>query len=187
MERLPSSLFAALLALAAMPGCSNSDFASSASDTKNVPHRSVSSASTSDEGTGPDETAAADVVLAPTDHGTGVDDGSAGTDDDMPADGGGTSPPANGSGTGGKNDGKPEEAQIAKIPGLPVIRAGVNFEDSRAGDADYNDAVLCFEGNFKVDGALVTSTSKQKVIASTYSHAGCNHTVKVVIVSAPQD
>ncbi len=69
-----------------------------------------------------------------------------------------------------------------QIAGTPVVRVGVNFEDQGAGgDADYNDAVMCFAGNFKVDGSTVISTQRQQVVASTSSISDCHHEVRVEI------
>ena len=69
-----------------------------------------------------------------------------------------------------------------EIAGTPVVRVGVNFEDQGAGgDADYNDAVMCFAGNFKVDGSTVISTQRQQVVASTSSISDCHHEVRVEI------
>ena len=75
---------------------------------------------------------------------------------------------------------------VAAIPGVPVIRVGVNFEDlgfSTKSDHDYNDAVLCFSGNFKVDGTDVVSTKAQTVEGTTSSISGCHHTIKVTIIA----
>ena len=68
------------------------------------------------------------------------------------------------------------------IAGAPVTRVGINFEDQGAGgDADYNDAVLCFAGHFKVDGTSVISTQAQQVVATTSSISACRHVVRVDI------
>lgn len=70
-----------------------------------------------------------------------------------------------------------------QIAGTPVVRVGINFEDQGAGgDADYNDAVMCFTGNFKVDGSTVISTEAQDVVATTSSISDCHHQVTVQIV-----
>ncbi len=71
------------------------------------------------------------------------------------------------------------------IAGTPVVRVGVNFEDmGQAGDRDYNDAVMCFQGAFKVDGTQVVSTEAQQVTATTWSHSDCRHRVRVEITHA---
>lgn len=75
------------------------------------------------------------------------------------------------------------DEELAKLPGVEVVRAGVNFEDSPSGDNDKNDAVLCFEGKFKVDSGSgdVTSLAKQTVTVSTFSSSGCKHDVRVEV------
>lgn len=77
----------------------------------------------------------------------------------------------------------PRVTSPLEIAGTPVVRVGVNFEDQGAGgDADYNDAVLCFAGAFKVDRATVISTEAQEVIATTSSISACRHRVRVQVV-----
>ena len=77
----------------------------------------------------------------------------------------------------------PRVTSPLEIAGTPVVRVGVNFEDQGAGgDADYNDAVLCFTGAFKVDRATVISTQAQQVIATTSSISACRHEVRVQVV-----
>lgn len=71
------------------------------------------------------------------------------------------------------------------IAGTPVVRVGINFEDAGpAGDHDYNDAVMCFQGAFKVDGTRIVSTENQQVSATTWSHSDCHHNVRVEITHA---
>ncbi|MBK9032990.1 MAG: hypothetical protein IPL61_17250 [Myxococcales bacterium] len=78
-----------------------------------------------------------------------------------------------------------QPAPPLQIAGTPVVRVGVNFEDQGAhGDRDYNDAVMCFQGRFKVDGTQVVSTERQEVIASTSSISACRHRVRVEIIHA---
>jgi hypothetical protein len=75
---------------------------------------------------------------------------------------------------------------VEDIPGVPVVRVGVNFEDlgfSGDNDRDYNDAVLCFSGHFKVDGTNVVSIADQTVMGTTSSISGCHHRIKVTIVA----
>lgn len=85
-------------------------------------------------------------------------------------------------------DGKPgsevlvEDGGSLVIPGTKVQRVGLNFEDFT--DFDYNDAVMCFEGNFKIEGTSVVSYENQQVTARTFSASGCQHRVDVVIVHA---
>lgn len=75
------------------------------------------------------------------------------------------------------------EAMVARLPGKIVKRVGVNFEDRTWGsDRDYNDAVLCFKGSFKVDQTSVVSLKKQTVQASTSSRSLCRHKVTAKIV-----
>jgi hypothetical protein len=80
-----------------------------------------------------------------------------------------------------------EASLIAKIPGVKVVRVGVNFEDlgfNSKSDNDYNDAVLCFEGNFKVENTDIVSIKSQTVSGTTFSSSGCNHKIKVEITHA---
>lgn len=71
--------------------------------------------------------------------------------------------------------------------GLEVVKVGINFEDlfdRGSNDKDFNDAVLCFSGNFLVNGSTVTSLKDQSVIAQTSSHSSCKHTINVKITQA---
>ena len=73
---------------------------------------------------------------------------------------------------------------VAKLPGVKVIKVGVNFEDlgfNAKSDNDFNDAVLCFDGKFKVEKTNVVSIKPQTVIGTTFSSSGCNHKVRVEI------
>jgi hypothetical protein len=83
---------------------------------------------------------------------------------------------------GGSDDGDTlvEDGGTLEIPGVKVQRVGVNFEDHT--DFDYNDAVMCFQGNFKIEGTNVVSYQQQSVAAKTYSASGCDHRVDVKIV-----
>ncbi len=73
----------------------------------------------------------------------------------------------------------------SQIPGVSTVKVGVNFEDTAVGsDLDYNDAVLCFQGYFKVDKFNVVSALNQTVVATTSSISGCSHTVEVLVVHA---
>ena len=78
-----------------------------------------------------------------------------------------------------------DDELIQQLPGVEVTKVGVNFEDlGPSGDHDYNDAVLCFQGHFKVDQSNIASIAAQTVVGSTFSHSGCNHTVRVEITHA---
>lgn len=86
--------------------------------------------------------------------------------------------------SGNKDNTLVEDGGNLDIPGIKVQRVGVNFEDMPLnGDADFNDAVLCFTGDFKVEGTSVVSYKVQSIKIQTSSHAGCNHTVTVTVVN----
>jgi hypothetical protein len=78
---------------------------------------------------------------------------------------------------------RPLQPAPLQIAGQPVVRVGINFEDLRRGDADYNDAVLCFEGDFKVRGTEIVSTEYQDVVAFTSSLSVCRHHVRVEVLN----
>jgi hypothetical protein len=131
----------------------------------------------------------------------GAVDGAGAADGGM-ADGGGadTSPTADGgAGDGAGGDGaggdgavppgvEPpilvEDGGTLDLPGEKVAKVGINFEDLPNGDFDYNDAVLCFTGAFKIDGSNVVSYKKQKIVATTFSASGCSHRIDVRIINA---
>lgn len=120
--------------------------------------------------------------------GGAVDGGAAdGGEDGGTVDGGTDSGEADEDGTadGGTKPGEEilvEDGGTLVIDGVKVIRVGVNFEDYT--DFDYNDAVLCFEGAFKVDDTDVVSYKEQTVAATTFSASGCRHQVDVKILHA---
>lgn len=65
--------------------------------------------------------------------------------------------------------------------GVPVQRVGINFEDLPSGDNDFNDAVLCFTGAFRLDGTKVVSLKEQSVSITTSSVSACIHEVTVTV------
>ena len=73
-----------------------------------------------------------------------------------------------------------EDGGKLDIPGVKVAKVGVNFEDHS--DSDYNDSVLCFTGDFKVDGTEVVSYKEQEIVASVFSASGCQHEVTIEII-----
>ena len=75
-----------------------------------------------------------------------------------------------------------EDGGTLALPGSKAVKVGVNFEDLT--DMDYNDSVLCFTGNFKIDNRKVISYKKQVIKASIYSSSACTHTLHVQIISA---
>lgn len=77
--------------------------------------------------------------------------------------------------------GKSGSASLRVFPGVPTQTAGINFED--AGDGDFNDAVLCFEGQFSVDAGSkrVVSTLTQSVNAKVENRSACDHAMEVVV------
>jgi hypothetical protein len=71
--------------------------------------------------------------------------------------------------------------------GVPVDKLGINFEDlfdNPGNDKDFNDAVLCFSGNFGVNGSQVTSLKEQTVVVQTSSISACRHSITVKVVPA---
>lgn len=83
---------------------------------------------------------------------------------------------------GGDGDVLVEDGGTLEIPGTKVERVGINFEDLT--DFDFNDAVLCFEGNFKIEGTNVVSYQAQNIKAKTFSASGCDHRIDVTVVHA---
>jgi hypothetical protein len=69
-------------------------------------------------------------------------------------------------------------------PGRDATLIGINFEDLPVGarDGDYNDVVLCFQGQFRLDGTNVASTTEQSVTVTTSKISACNHRVRVDVV-----
>lgn len=79
----------------------------------------------------------------------------------------------------------PESIDSESIPpGDPVEKFGINFEDnplSEDSDKDYNDAVLCFEGKFVIQGSSVVSSVDQTIEAAAFTNAGCGHDIEIII------
>ncbi len=83
--------------------------------------------------------------------------------------------------------------QVKIIPGIPVYRFGLNFEDLNAinfagvlgkeGDplVDHNDFVLCFDGKARVNGQAITSLEDQKISFFTGHDSTCSHTATVEV------
>lgn len=88
----------------------------------------------------------------------------------------------------------PEEVETpaVEVPALTlpeaqlVTKVGVNFEDQPGGDADYNDAVLCFKGNFEVTPSIIQSTADQTVEAVLFTEALCTNYILVEITRGDQ-
>lgn len=78
------------------------------------------------------------------------------------------------------------EAALQQLPGVPVVRVGVGFNDnsfSKNDDQDYNDAAFCFEMAAKLDPATkhIWSYKDQVVNAAITSISGCTHRVHIKI------
>ncbi|MBI5211375.1 MAG: hypothetical protein HY927_15480 [Elusimicrobia bacterium] len=59
-------------------------------------------------------------------------------------------------------------------------QVGVGFEDTMEGsDNDFDDAVVCLSGLFKVQGAHVTSYTEQDVVATVSASSACRHKVRI--------
>lgn len=152
----------ALLCAAVAPGCSNSEFASGSA----APGKKAKKEQPKEE---PDE----DPDLEEEKNPKTVD-----KDEDEDKDDEGDLDEAN------EKEGElsEEEEFVKKLAGVPVTKVGVNFEDvPGSGDNDYNDAVLCFTGKFKVDSSNVVSIIEQTVTATTFSSSGCNHNVRAEV------
>ena len=100
----------------------------------------------------------------------------------------------NGSSSGGddnssNNGGGKDDSSYPPSEGLPddpvdIIKLGVNFEDKKDYDNDYNDAVLCFSGQFSASSQKIVSRAAQNVEAKFMSNAQCMHKVQVRIFNA---
>lgn len=71
-------------------------------------------------------------------------------------------------------------ATVQAMAALVPVTIGFNFED--ATDADYNDAVTCTSGFFKIDRDYAVSLKHQTVRVSTRQNSAYNHTVHVFVV-----
>ena len=69
-----------------------------------------------------------------------------------------------------------------KLPGDPVERVGVGFEDGV--DADFNDLYICFQGHFNVDRRDIVSNRDQTVQATWGNISANAHTATVKILDA---
>jgi hypothetical protein len=72
-----------------------------------------------------------------------------------------------------------EDGGSLALPGSKAVKVGINFED--LSDFDLNDSVLCFTGDFKVQGASVVSYKKQTVNAAVTNNSACGHNIHVTI------
>jgi hypothetical protein len=111
--------------------------------------------------------------------GTGVNQGSADTD---PTQNGSPYTPPLGYPAGTpRKDVLVEDGGSNVIPGIKATKVGINFED--LSDFDYNDSVLCFSGNLKIEGTKVVSYMKQEIHASVWSNSACGHYIDVQVKS----
>lgn len=69
-----------------------------------------------------------------------------------------------------------------KLPGDPVERVGVGFEDGV--DADYNDLYICFQGFFNVNGRDIVSNRDQTVQATWGNISAISHTATIKILDS---
>ena len=72
-----------------------------------------------------------------------------------------------------------EDGGSLALPGTKAVKVGINFED--LSDFDLNDSVLCFTGDFKIQGASVISYKKQTVVAAVTNNSACGHNIHVTI------
>lgn len=72
-----------------------------------------------------------------------------------------------------------EDGGTLVLPGVKAVKVGVNFED--LSDFDLNDSVLCFTGDFKIQGANVVSYKKQTIIAAVTNNSACGHNIRINI------
>ena len=75
-----------------------------------------------------------------------------------------------------------EDGGTLSIPGTKALKVGVNFEDYT--DFDFNDSVLCFNGDFKVSGSKVTSYKKQTINAAVLTNSDCGHNIRVRVIES---
>jgi hypothetical protein len=68
---------------------------------------------------------------------------------------------------------------LTVIPGTPVSRVGVGFEDLK--DFDFNDVYLCFAGNFNVNGRDIISNRDQSIQATWGNISAISHYVTITI------
>ena len=79
-----------------------------------------------------------------------------------------------------KDEIKTDDGQIVTvIPGKPVSRVGVGFED--LSDFDFNDVYLCFAGHFNVNGRDIVSNRDQSIKATWGNISAISHYVKITI------
>ena len=74
-----------------------------------------------------------------------------------------------------------EDGGTLSLPGVKAVKVGVNFED--LSDFDLNDSVLCFTGDFKIQGPSVVSYKKQTIKAAVTNNSSCGHNIHVSIKS----
>lgn len=79
------------------------------------------------------------------------------------------------------NPDNPNDPNNPDDPFVEITKLGVNFEDRPGTDDDYNDAVLCFKGAFKINRSHLISIKKQDLIATTSSISLCKHNIEVKI------
>ena len=72
-----------------------------------------------------------------------------------------------------------EDGGTLVLPGVKALKVGVNFED--LSDFDLNDSVLCFTGDFKIQGANVVSYKKQTIVAAVTNNSACGHNIRITI------
>jgi len=72
-----------------------------------------------------------------------------------------------------------EDGGTLVLPGVKAVKVGVNFED--LSDFDLNDSVLCFTGDFKIQGANVVSYKKQTIVAAVTNNSACGHNIRITI------
>ena len=72
-----------------------------------------------------------------------------------------------------------EDGGSLTLPGVKAVKVGINFED--LSDFDLNDSVLCFTGDFKIQGASVVSYKKQTIVAAVTNNSACGHNIHVTI------
>ena len=79
-----------------------------------------------------------------------------------------------------KDEIKTEDGQtVTVIPGKPVSRVGVGFED--LSDFDFNDVYLCFAGHFNVNGRDIVSNRDQSIQATWGNISAISHYVRITI------
>ncbi|RZA11667.1 MAG: hypothetical protein EOP10_32715 [Proteobacteria bacterium] len=75
------------------------------------------------------------------------------------------------------------QSQRDQVLERSIVGLGINFEDKvgEGGDQDFNDVMLCLEGEFEEEVTKIVAASDQVVMASSSSLADCHHDVEIIV------